>query len=87
MACTETHSKTDDIVKELPIDQGKVGRHKCASCAYEIGFEHGLKREEHINLNSVLNSIKESQKGDRRHRSPHSAYSLGYFNGVMKSYE
>lgn len=87
MACNKNHTNTDKIVKNLPIDQGQVGRHKCASCAYEIGFEHGLKREEHINLNSVLNSIEESQKGDRRHRSPHSAYSLGYYNGVIESYK
>lgn len=87
MTCKKTHTKTDKLVVNLPIDQGKVGRHKCASCAYEIGFEHGLEREEHINLNSVLNSIDESQKGERRHRSPHSAYSLGYFNGVIESYK
>lgn len=87
MACEKDHSKTDFIVKDLPIDQGKVGRHKCASCAYEIGYEHGFKRDEHINLNSVLNSIEESQKGERRHRSPHAAYALGYYNGVIDSYK
>ncbi len=87
MACKKIHVDTDTLVKPLPIDQGKVGRHKCASCAYEIGFEHGLKREEHINLNSVLNAIEDSQKGDRRHRSPHAAYSLGYYNGVIESYK
>ena len=86
MACKKDHSKTDFLVKDLPIDQGKIGRHKCASCAYEIGYEHGLVRDEHINLNSVLNSIEESQKGERRHRSPHAAYTLGYYNGVINSY-
>ena len=86
MACKKEHSKTDSLISSLPIDQGKVGRHKCASCAYEIGYKHGFVREEHINLNSVLDSLDESQKGDRRHRSPHAAYSLGYYNGVIDSY-
>ncbi len=87
MACKKDHSNIDSIVKTLPIDQGGAGRHKCASCAYEIGYNHGLTREEHINLNSVLNSLEESQKGKRRHRSPHAAYALGYFNDVKDSYK
>ena len=73
MACEKVHL------------EGSSGRQKCASCAYEIGYKHGKTRSEHINLNSVLNSIEESQKGDRRHRSPHAAYSLGYYNGVIDS--
>lgn len=87
MACNKEHIKTDEIVKELPIGQEGIGRHKCASCAYEIGYEHGLKKEENINLKDVLNSLEDSQKGDRRHRSPHAAYSLGYHNGVRDSYK
>lgn len=87
MACKKNHSETDVIVKNLPIDQGSVGRHKCASCAYEIGYEHGKSRSEFVNLNSELNTLEESQKGDRRHRSPHAAYSLGYYNGVIDSYK
>ncbi len=87
MACKKNHSETDAIVKNLPIDQGNVGRHKCASCAYEIGYKHGENRDEYVDLNSVLNSLEESQKGDRRHRSPHAAYSLGYYNGVIDSYK
>lgn len=87
MACKKDHSETDVIVKDLPIDQGSVGRHKCASCAYEIGYEHGKTRNENVNLNLVINALEESQKGDRRHRSPHAAYSLGYYNGVIDSYK
>ena len=87
MACKKDHSETDVIVKDLPIDQGSVGRHKCASCAYEIGYEHGKTRNENVNLNLVINALEESQKGDRRHRSPHAAYSLGYYKGVIDSYK
>ena len=87
MACKKEHSETDSIVKDLPIDQGGAGRHKCASCAYEIGYQHGLERNESINLGNTLNDITESQKGERRHRSPHAAYALGYLNGVRESYK
>ncbi|MDY3317121.1 hypothetical protein PG630_07360 [Riemerella anatipestifer] len=87
MACDKIHEETDKKVKDLPTGQEGVGRHKCASCAYEIGYEHGLQRAENVNLASVLNELEESQKGDRRHKSPHAAYSLGYYEGVLKSYE
>ena len=86
MACTKPHTKTDIIVENLPIGQEGAGRHRCASCAYEIGYEHGLTRAENINLETILNNLEESQRGPRRHRSPHAAYSLGYFNGVVESY-
>ena len=37
----------DHIMVELPFSQagekGKSGRHKCAYCAYERGFEAGIK--------------------------------------------
>ncbi|MDL2262862.1 hypothetical protein LJC11_05115 [Bacteroidales bacterium OttesenSCG-928-I21] len=89
MACKKDHIQTDQIVKDLPIGQEGIGRHKCASCAYEIGYQHGLKKEENINLGDILDSLEESQKkeGIRRHKSPHAAYSLGYYHGVIKSYE
>jgi hypothetical protein len=86
MACNKNHDNTDNLVKDLPIGQEGAGRHKCASCAYEIGYQHGLQKAENINLANVLDGLEESQKGDRRHRSPHAAYSLGYFNGVVDSY-
>lgn len=86
MACTKNHTETDKIVRDLPIGQEGVGRHKCASCAYEIGYIHGREKAENINLETVLNSVEDSQKGERRHRSPHAAYSLGYYNGVVDSY-
>jgi hypothetical protein len=87
MACNKEHVETDSIVFNLPIGQEGIGRHKCASCAYEIGYQHGLVKAENINLGEILDELEESQKGDRRHRSPHAAYSLGYYNGVIDSYK
>lgn len=86
MICKLVHQETDQIVNDLPIDQGGSGRHKCASCAYEIGFDHGLGKRENINLEETLYALNESQKGERRHRSPHAAYALGYLEGVKRSY-
>jgi hypothetical protein len=87
MACNKNHNNIDIIVQDLPIGQEGAGRHKCASCAYEIGYQHGLQKEESINLGNILNGLEESQRGNRRHRSPHAAYSLGYHNGVLDSYQ
>jgi hypothetical protein len=86
MACINPHIATDIIVENLPIGQEGAGRHRCASCAYDIGYVHGLVRAENINLETILNSLQDSQRGLRRHRSPHAAYSLGYYNGVIDSY-
>jgi len=71
--------------QSLPIDQGGVGRHKCAGCAYEIGFQDGLARKETITLD--LESLAESQAGFVRHKSPHAAWAMGYLDGIRKSYE
>ena len=70
---------------ELPEDQGGAGRHRCAGCAYEKGFQDGLERKEQLDLS--LDSLLESQAGTVRHRSPHAAYAMGYMDGVRESYE
>lgn len=69
----------------LPHDQGGIGRHKCAGCAYEMGFQDGMKRNEMPKLD--FETLKESQAGAVRHRSPHAAWAQGYLDGVRKSYE
>ena len=38
------YSYLEDIMKNLPENQGGAGRHKCPYCAYEKGFERGLQR-------------------------------------------
>lgn len=35
MACNKDHSNIQHIMCSLPFDQGGLGRHKCAACAYE----------------------------------------------------
>ena len=64
----------------LPIDQGGIGRHKCAACAYEQGYQDGLNHKEIINLESILSNLEESQAKGQRHKSPHAGYAKGYYD-------
>ena len=68
----------------LPNDQGGHGRHKCAGCAYELGYTAGLSRDERLHID--LDSLPESQAGTVRHKSPHAAFAKGYYDGVEESY-
>lgn len=86
MACKKDHSKIQNIMSTLPIDQGGIGRHKCAACAYVKGYNDGLNRIELINLKQIIDSLEESQAGEQRHKSPHAAYAKGYMDGITKSY-
>lgn len=83
MACNKEH-RYDAQFNDLPTDQGGAGRHHCAGCAYEKGYDDGLHRREHLDLD--LDALPDSQAGVVRHKSPHAAYALGYLNGVKDSY-
>lgn len=80
MACEKQH-RYDPQYNNLPVDQGGAGRHRCAGCAYERGYEDGLNRKEKLDLDL------ESQAGTVRHKSPHAAYAAGYLAGVEDSYK
>ena len=82
--CKREHryeAKFDD----LPHDQGRDGRHRCAGCAYERGVEAGKGRDEKPVLD--FESLPKSQAGNVRHKSPHAAWALGYLDGVGESYK
>ncbi len=81
--CDKEHREWP-IFESLPHDQGGSGRHRCAGCAYEKGFELGMKRSEAMAL--ALDDLPESQAGVVRHKSPHAAFALGYLHGVHASY-
>jgi hypothetical protein len=72
------------LFESLPLDQEKVGRHACAGCAYDRGYEDGQARKEHLDL--ALDTLPASQAGSVRHRSPHAAYAQGYLDGIWESY-
>ena len=77
--CNKSHRHWTTF-EALPTDQGGAGRHKCAGCAYERGFNDGLTRKESLNLD--LDSLPSCQAGCVRHKSPHAAYAQGYLDGV-----
>lgn len=87
MSCQKDHSNVQSIMSNLPTDQGGRGRHKCAACAYEKGYELGFKMAENFSISSILDSLEESQAGSQRHKSPHAAFALGYLNGVKDAYK
>lgn len=86
MACNKNHTEVQQIMDTLPTDQGGKGRHKCAACAYAMGFEAGYNLDEKINLGDLLESLDESQAKAQRHKSPHAAYAKGYLDGVNQYY-
>ena len=86
MACKKDHSAVQSVMENLPVDQGGWGRHKCAACAYEQGYQDGLAHREIIDFPSILQNLEDSQAQAQRHKSPHAAYALGYAQGVTDSY-
>lgn len=84
MICNKDH-RYDPAFESLPDDQGGIGRHKCAGCAYEEGYLDGYNRKEQLDIN--LDALPYSQAGTVRHKSPHAAYALGYLRGVEDSYK
>jgi len=83
--CLKEHSETDEIIKELPINQGGRGRHKCASCAYELGHHDGEEGVDKQDLDVINLKLPRSQRGKRRHISTEHAYNLGYENAILKN--
>lgn len=84
--CKKDHSNINEIMDELPIEQGGVGRHKCAACAYEQGLSDGYSRKMQIDLHKILSSLETSQAGSQRHKSAHLGYIRGYYDGLLEYY-
>lgn len=89
MACQKDHLDISEVMSILPDDQGGLGRHKCAACAYQEGYNRGknLNDNEIINIGQILDSLEESQAGAQRHKSPHAAFAQGYLDGVRSFYK
>jgi hypothetical protein len=80
--CDNNH-RDDPKFNALPDDQGGAGRHRCAGCAYDAGYQAGLQRQENLILD--LDELPKSQASTVRHKSPHAAYAQGYYDGVGDS--
>ena len=78
--CQSEHRYLPSL-EELPDSQGGSGRHKCAGCAFQQGYDDGLEgRGRQINSDSLL----DSQAGTGRHKDIWGAYDLGYDLGRAK---
>lgn len=84
--CKKDHSDISHIMQRLPIEQGGPGRHKCAACAYKLGYSDGNKRTMLIDINNILENLPTSQAGGQRHKSAHLAYVRGYYDGLLDFY-
>ncbi|HCG7383723.1 TPA: hypothetical protein NJ378_004564 [Vibrio parahaemolyticus] len=85
MTCQLDH-RYNPILETLPPDQSKFnGRHKCAGCAYDHGYNQGRLRSQILSIDYTL--LPDSQAGTGRHRSVQAAFAKGYLDGVMASYQ
>ncbi|WP_261160876.1 hypothetical protein [Serratia fonticola] len=84
--CNNSHVK-DPYFSRLPKDQGGFSRHKCAGCAYEVGYKAGLSKQTVLDLESAISPLPESQKDEVRHKSPLVAFAQGYTDGLLDFYE
>ena len=66
------------LFKSLPEYQGTYSRHKCAGCAYELGYFHAIKGIPKATNDSVLAEIPHSQAGHVRNKDAFTAYKEGY---------
>lgn len=82
--CKKPH-RYDPSFDDLPEDQTESrGRHTCAACAYEMGFEAGVSQD--LVPAFYFELLPTSQAGTVRHKSPLAAWALGYRDGVQESY-
>lgn len=83
--CQKEH-RHDVYFNRLPKDQGRFGRHVCAGCAYERGYQLGFRKVTAINIESEFVNLLDSQASSVRHKSPYVAFALGYADGLFNSY-
>ena len=77
MICKKEHSEIQTLLAMLPYSQGGPGRHKCAACAFEEGYNDGMKGVKR-DVDSVLETLPEGQAKNQRHKSCESAYEKGF---------
>lgn len=80
MSCNIDHH-SNSVLASLPIDQGGSGRHKCAGCAYKLGFSDGFYNRL---MRTNFDDLPDSQAGIGRHKDVEEAYKLGYALGQSK---
>lgn len=79
------HETIRQLLIDLPVSQSGLGRHRCAGCAYEKGFQDGFGKKEVINFRMILSALPTSQAFPQRHKDAQLAYVLGYADGLKKA--
>jgi hypothetical protein len=80
MVCKREHRYLPNL-EGLPESQAGEGRHKCAGCAYEQGFDHAFDGQAR---NLIIDLLDDSQAGTGRHKDIEAAYELGYSTGLLR---
>jgi rubredoxin len=91
--CEHGNSAPPEMYNQLHDSQAGAGRHKCIVCAYQTGYERGLKHSDlpagdtdHCQQgvhapSSALSDLPESQAGAGRHQCAICAYDFGFRRG------
>ena len=58
MACKKKHYDLVEKVETLKQSQAGAWRHKCAGCAYELGFKDGQNDEKERIIDVVVSFLK-----------------------------
>ena len=78
--CQSNHRYLPSL-EGLPDSQAGAGRHRCAGCAYEQGYDDGFEGR---GRQPDLEQWSDSQAGTGRHRDVWAAYDLGYGLGAAR---
>ena len=80
LICQSEHRYLPSL-EDLPDSQGGIGRHKCAGCAFQQGYDDGFEgRVREPNSDRWL----DSQAGMARHKDVWAAYDLGFGLGLAR---
>lgn len=79
MICTKEHRYSEKL-NVLPEDQGGSGRHKCAGCAYDQGYNFAQNGISKIIFDPT--ELNDSQAGTGCHKDVNAAFELGYEDGL-----
>lgn len=82
--CHKAH-RYNIYFESIPKYQGAFVRHKCAGCAFELGYFHAINGMPKAKNDSVLKSVPYSQAGTVRHKDAFTAYIDGYRFAVSQA--
>lgn len=81
MICDKDHSNLADKMLVLDDGQRSVERHKCAGCAYEMGYDCGFNNRPLGDIDQLLAGLPDSQASVQRHKDAREALKLGFTDG------